>query len=102
VNVDAADKVFEPDDPLTFTAVGYRVEDQVEADRVMARCFIEEFALMGWPAERVRGLFRSGSFTGTHGILERQGETFVDALVAETFDEPRPCGGTSNVGSARS
>lgn len=99
--MDAMDKVFEPDDPLTFTAVGYPVDDQEAADRAMARCFIEEFALMGWSAERVRGLFRSGSFAGTHGILERQGETFVDTLVAETF-VPLRSGDTPTMGSAGS
>lgn len=85
--MDASDKSLEPDDPFAFTAIAYPVEDQEEADRAMARCFIEEFALMGWSADRVRRLFRSGFFAGTHGILERRGEAFVDALVAETFGE---------------
>ncbi|MGZ5306397.1 MAG: hypothetical protein ACXWEG_06665 [Actinomycetota bacterium] len=86
--MDARDKSYEPEDPFAFTAMGYPVEDQEEADRAMARCFIEEFALMGWPAERVRRLFRSAFFAGTHGIFERQGGSFVDALVAETFEQP--------------
>ncbi|MEO8423938.1 MAG: hypothetical protein ABI595_08495 [Actinomycetota bacterium] len=100
--MDARDKVFEPDDPLTFTAMGYPVEDQGEADRAMGLCFIEEFALMGWSAERVRGLFRSGSFAGTHGILERQGQAFVDALVAETFEVPQRDGDGIDLGGDRS
>ena len=85
--MDAKDKSYEPDDPFTFAAVRYPVEDQEEADRAMARCFIEEFALMGWSSDRVRRLFRSGFFAGTHGIFERRGEAFVDALVADTFGE---------------
>lgn len=82
--------VFEPDDPMTFTAVAYPVEDREEADREMARCFIEEYALMGWSPERIRGLFRSGAFAGTHAILERRGEPFVEALLAQTFGDPSP------------
>lgn len=99
--MDAKDKSYEPEDPFTFTAMGYPVEDQEEADRAMARCFIEEFALMGWPAERVRRLFRSGFFAGTHGIFERRGEAFVDALVAETFEEPLGGGDETTAGRLR-
>lgn len=83
--MDATDKSLEPDDPFEFTAVPYPVTDEVEADREMARCFIEEFALMGWSADRVRRLFGSEFFVGTHGIIERRGQLFVDELVAETF-----------------
>jgi hypothetical protein len=90
--VDASDKSLEPGDPFAFTAVAYPVEEQEEADRAMGRCFIEEFALMGWSADRIRRLFGSGFFAGTHGILERRGEAFVDALIAETFGNP-PGGG---------
>ena len=99
--MDARDKSFEPDDPLAFTAMGYPVEDQEEADRAMAIYFIEEFALMGWSAERVRHLFRSESFAGTHGIFERQGEAFVDALVTGVFEEPAGGGGETRMGSVR-
>jgi hypothetical protein len=97
LTVDASDKSLEPGDPFAFTAVSYPVEDQEEADRAMARCFIEEFALMGWPADRIRRLFGTGFFAGTHGILERRGEAFVDALVAETFGVA-PAGGNDRTG----
>jgi hypothetical protein len=85
--VDGMAKSLEPDDPYEFTAMSYPVLDEEEADREMARCFIEEFALMGWSADRVRRLFRSEFFVGTHGILERRGQPFVDEIVAETFGE---------------
>ena len=80
-------KSLEPDDPYEFTAMSYPVRDEEEADREMARCFVEEFALMGWSADRVRRLFRSEFFVATHGILERRGQPFVDEIVAETFGE---------------
>jgi len=98
LTVDASDKSLEPDDPFAFTAIAYPVEDQEEADRAMARCFIEEFALMGWSGDRVRRLFGTGFFAGTHGILERRGEAFVDALVAETFGERPADGNDTTVG----
>lgn len=80
-------KSLEPDDPYAFMAMSYPVRDEEEADREMARCFIEEFALMGWSADRVRRLFRTEFFVGTHAILERRGQWFVDEIVAETFGE---------------
>lgn len=85
--MDASDKTLEPDDPYAFTAMRYPVDDPVASDREMARCFIEEYALMGWSADRVRRLFGSPFFAGTHGILERRGQAFVDELVAETFGD---------------
>lgn len=83
--MDPSGKAYEPDDPFTLVATGYPVADEEVADREMARCFIEEYALMGWPAHRIRHLFGSQFFAGTHAILLRRGEAFVDALLAEAF-----------------
>ncbi|HET9672965.1 MAG TPA: hypothetical protein VFQ40_08985 [Actinomycetota bacterium] len=87
-DVDASDKILEPDDPYQLTTMAYPVEDGQSSDREMARCFIEEYALMGWSRDRIRRLFGSPFFAGTHGILERRGSDFIEALLAETFEAP--------------
>ncbi len=80
-----AGKAYEPEDPFAMMAAGYPVSDPEVADREMARCFIEEYALLGWSAARIRRLFRSGFFAGTHGVFLRRGPAFVDGLVDEVF-----------------
>jgi hypothetical protein len=80
-----ASKTFEATDPLELVGVSYPVASREEQDRTMGRCFIEEYALMGWNAERIRTLFLSPVYAGPHGILRRQGMPFVDTLVHEVI-----------------
>ena len=82
-------KDLEADDPYAFVAVRFPVDPGVDPDEQMARCFIEEYALLGWPRERVRRLFDFETFSGTHDILRRRGPAFVDALVADVFGPQR-------------
>ncbi|MEO8323032.1 MAG: hypothetical protein ABI571_02720 [Actinomycetota bacterium] len=81
------DKALEADDPFEFVGATYPVEDGEAADREMTRCFVEEYALMGWSAERIRGLFRSPFYAGTHAVLVRRGDGFVDSVITEIFGE---------------
>jgi hypothetical protein len=83
-----ADKEFEADDPYEFVAMRYPVEPGVDPDERTARCFIEEYALMGMPRDRIMRMFRSPAFAGTHAILERRGEAFVIALANQVFGAP--------------
>jgi hypothetical protein len=76
-----ADKELEDDDPYEFVAVTFPMENGVDADELMARCFVEEYALMGTPRDRMFVLFRSKFFAGTNAILERRGEEFVRAII---------------------
>lgn len=78
-------KEFDHDDPMELVGHSYPVESQVEHDRAAARTFIEEFALMGWPAARIRELFESAEYTACHDILDRRGTEFVDALIHGVF-----------------
>ena len=70
-----AEKEFELDDPFQPVAVrlatpGY---DGVEA---MARCFVEEFALLGWPPERIFKLFTAPQFAGSYSVFQERGEAY--------------------------
>lgn len=80
-----AEKDFEDDDPFEFVAVRYPVDPAVDSDEVMARCFIEEYALFGAPPERIIQLFRSAFFAGTHSILETRGPEFVQSIIDDVF-----------------
>ena len=85
-----AEKELEADDPMEFVAMRYPVPPGVDGDEVMARCFIEEYALMGMPRAKVAQLFRSRFFKGTHAILESRGEAFVQRLIDQVYG-PAPC-----------
>lgn len=83
-----ADKELEDDDPFELVGVRIPVDPSIDADADMARCFVEEFALLGVPRERITQLFRSPFFAGTHAILESRGEAFVQGIIAGVFDPP--------------
>lgn len=80
-----AEKEFEDEDPFEFVGVRYPADPEVDSDEVMARCFVEEYALMGVPPERISQLFLSPFFAATHAILERRGAGFVDGIVKDVF-----------------
>ena len=83
-----AEKEFEADDTYEFVAMRYPVEPGTDPDELMARCFIEEYALMGMPRDRIMRMFRSPAFGGTHAILERRGEAFLVAIADDVFGRP--------------
>ena len=78
-------KAFDADDPLEMVAARYMVESPVDADREMARCIVEEYALIGWPARRIRRLFDSPAYPALRAIAGRRGAAFVDDVVDAVF-----------------
>ena len=85
-----AEKDFEADDPMEFVAMRYKIPAGVDGDAVTRRCFIEEYALIGMPRNRVMQLFRSAHFAATHAIYESRGERFVADLIDQVYG-PVPC-----------
>ncbi|HEY4668321.1 MAG TPA: hypothetical protein VIH05_00950 [Tepidiformaceae bacterium] len=83
-----AEKEFELDDPYEFVAVRFPVDSAVDQDEVMARCFIEEYALIGMPRERVLHLFQSPAFVSPRGIFESRGEEFVQKIIDDVYGQP--------------
>lgn len=83
-----AEKHVETDDPYEFVAMRYPAEAGTDADATMARCFIEEYALMGMPREKTMRLFQSPYFAGTHAILQRRGDAFVRSLINDVYGQP--------------
>lgn len=83
-----AEKDFEADDPYEFVGMRYPAEPGTDPDELMARAFIEEYALMGMPRDRIMRMFVSPFFAGTNGILERRGESFVRAIFDDIYGRP--------------
>ncbi len=81
-----ADKDFEAEDPFQPVAVAFDTPgyDGVEA---MARCFVEEYALMGWPPERVYKLFTVPEFAGSYAVYHDRGPDYVRRLIESVMGE---------------
>lgn len=83
-------KEFEADDPWELVAM--RVPADYDAPAAMARTFIEEFALMGWPPQRIMRLFQSEKFAGSHSVYEERGEDYIRGLIEEVFGPGKGAG----------
>ena len=85
-----AEKEFEGDDPMEFVAMRFPAPPGVDMDAAMARCFIEEYAMLGMPRNRILAMFRSPSFAGAHAVFAARGEAFIAELVEQVFGPARP------------
>ena len=85
-----AEKDLEGDDPFEFVAVRFPAAPGVDMDAEMARCFVEEYALMGMPRSHVMTLFRSKSFAGTHEILRSRGEALIESVIDQVYGPAQP------------
>jgi hypothetical protein len=81
-----ADKEFEIEDPFEPVAVVLSTPgfDGLEA---MARCFVEEFAMMGWPPQRIFKLFTVEDYAASHAVLLDRGPEYVRDLIVDVMGE---------------
>ena len=79
-----AAKVAEATDPYQPTAFGVPTpgHDGLEA---MARTFIEEFALLGWPRSRIARMFRIPRYVAAHAVYRQRGQAFVEGLIDDVL-----------------
>ncbi len=71
---------FEESDPLEFQAVS------VPGDpAVMARAFVEEYALAGMGPERILSLFRMPFYQGAHRLYRQMGENAIRGEISAVF-----------------
>lgn len=84
----APDKSLETDDPYALVGVGFPVAPGVDADRELAQAFVEEFALSGWPPERIVHLFSEPAGGRAHEIWQRRGAELIDQVIAQVFGPP--------------
>jgi hypothetical protein len=76
-----AEKLYESGDPLEPTAV--TLPAGREAVAYMGRCFVEEFARLGFRRNALMALFRSPFYQGPHLVYRQLGEGFVQGLIEE-------------------
>ena len=81
-----ADKEFEPDDPLAPVAVMLDTPGH-DGMELMARCFIEEFALMGWPGNRIYRLFTIPEYAASYSVYVERGGDYVRSLIESVLGE---------------
>jgi hypothetical protein len=82
----SAGKDVAPEDPLEIVGVVLdRPIDRRGLDD-MARTFVEEYTLMGWPAKRILTLFRQPFYGGAHDAYEVLGEARIVELIEQTID----------------
>lgn len=77
-------KQAEPSDPLVATAVAVPTPGY-DGMAAMARAFVEEFALAGWPEERIARMFRLPRYVAPHTVYRQKGPEFIDRLIASVF-----------------
>ncbi|MFN8105625.1 MAG: hypothetical protein U0U69_14310 [Acidimicrobiia bacterium] len=90
-------KDLDDEDPFEFVACRFVSPPGHDTDLEMARTFVEEFALMGYSRRKVRGLFETEFFGGTHDLLTRRGPEFVEAVLDEVFGHEVSAGAASVV-----
>ena len=78
-------KPFEPDDPLEPVALAMPAVEGYDHLTAMARCFIEEYRMMGWDASRILALFRNPFFRGPYAVYRTKGEAYVRALIEDVI-----------------
>ena len=76
-------KETEADDPFELVGMGYPSDP--ETDRFNARCFVEEYAMIGFGSAEIRGLFLSPRYGAMHGMFQRYGLDFVNESIAAVF-----------------
>jgi hypothetical protein len=72
------------EDPMEI--VGVVLDRSIDRQSLddMARTFVEEYTLMGWPPKRILSVFRQPFFGGAHDAYEALGEERILELLAET------------------
>ena len=72
----------DPTDPMTLHGVGVET-DSDDAMVEMATCFIEEYARLGFDAERIERMFHTQGYAGPAMALGQLGEDRIRTLIAE-------------------
>ena len=76
----------EAEDPYALVATILPSPADYDVQGEMARCFIEEFALMGWTAQRILRIFKNPFYQGPYAIYQTRGEEFVRDIIRQIFE----------------
>ena len=75
----------EPDTEDPMEIVGVVLDRPIDLGGLdaMARTFVEEYTLMGWPPKRILGMFQQPFYGAAHDAYEALGEDRILALIEE-------------------
>ncbi len=74
----------DPTDPMTLHGVVVETPDD-SAMVEMAECFIDEYARLGFDADRILHLFNTKGFAGPHMAAQALGEECIRRLVEQVL-----------------
>jgi len=75
----------EAEDPFEATAMFIENPPGYDGIAAMARAFVEEYAMMGWPRDRIMRLFREPRYAGAHAVYHQRGEAFITSLLDDVL-----------------
>ena len=84
VDTTGSNKVAESTDPFIATAVGFSTPGY-DGLAEMGRAFVEEFAIMGWPRDRISRMFTVPKFAAAYAVYEARGAEFVEELIEQVL-----------------
>jgi hypothetical protein len=74
----------DPEDPMLLVGVSLPGDEASQVEMVYG--FAEEFAKMGFDADRILSLFRQPFYAGAHAAWRELGEARVAAIIRETLE----------------
>jgi len=80
-------KDFEEDDPYALVGQGFPNPEGYDSAAEMARCFVEEFAMLGYPAGFTMTMFKTPMYQGPYGVFRAKGEAYVRDLIQEVYGD---------------
>ena len=78
------DKAAEATDPYIATAVALSTPDHAGAAE-MTKTFIVEFALMGWPRQKIERMFRIPRYVAAYAVYRARGPEFVAEMIDDVL-----------------
>ncbi len=82
-------KEMESEDPFEMVGVLVPTEPGEDATGLMARSFVEEYALMGFTAGQILHLFRNPFYAGAHMVHKQRGEAYVQEIIDDVLSPAR-------------
>ncbi|MEZ5175609.1 MAG: hypothetical protein R2823_05325 [Acidimicrobiia bacterium] len=81
------EKEVEAEDPMELVGVTYPTDRA--KDELAARCFVEEYAMVGWKADAIASLFTQPEYAALYRMFSAYGFGFVQEAIASVFPNER-------------
>jgi hypothetical protein len=82
-------KAAEATDPYVASAVAISTPGY-DGTAAMARTFVEEFARIGWPRDRISRMFRQPRYAAAYAVYQTRGPEFVAEVISAVLGPETP------------